>query len=92
MQTPVRSRRELGQLLRVMRKQRHLTQAELATLVGVSRRWVVQVENAKTSADLGTLLRALGVLEAELCVRPRRESPAAKEIDKIIDASRRYKQ
>jgi HTH-type transcriptional regulator/antitoxin HipB len=68
-------RRELG-----------LTQAALAELVGVNRRWVVQVELAKTSADLRTLLRALQVLGAELHVMPTSPSVATNELDDIVDA------
>jgi hypothetical protein len=46
----------------------------------------VQVEQAKTSADLRTLLRALRALGAELHVRPTRTSAAAKELGEIVDA------
>ena len=83
----IRTRRELGQLMKEFRRQRGLTQAKLAEMVGVNRRWVVQVEQAKTSADLRTLLRALRALGAELEVRPRRESVTAEEIGAIIGST-----
>lgn len=82
----IRTRKELGQLMREFRRKLGLTQAQLAEMVGVNRRWVVQVEQAKTSADLRTLLRALRALGAELHVRPQRTSPAAEEIGKIVDS------
>lgn len=82
----ISTRKDLGQLMREMRRGLGLTQAQLAEIVGVNRRWVVQVEQAKTSADLRTLLRALRTLGAELHVRPRRTSAAATELGEIIDA------
>jgi hypothetical protein len=48
----------------------------------------VQVEQAKTSADLRTLLRALQALGAELHVKPVRASAGA-ELRDIIDATPR---
>lgn len=85
----VRTRKELGQLMRESRKKRRLTQAELAGIVGVSRRWVVQVEQAKTSADLRTLLRAFRALGIEMHIRPRQLSADAQQIAEIIDSGRR---
>ena len=69
-----------------------MTQAELAAAVGVSRRWVVQVEQGKTSADLRTFLRALRAVRAEMHIRPREISPAATVVTGIVDAGRRRKQ
>ncbi len=85
----IRTREELGQLIRELRRGLGLTQAQLAEIVGVSRRWVVQVEQAKTNADIRTVLRALRALGAELHVRPRRESEAAQELGRIVDAGPR---
>jgi HTH-type transcriptional regulator/antitoxin HipB len=88
----IRSRKELGQLIREYRKKRQMSQAQLAEAVGVNRRWVVQVEQGKTSTDLRTLLRALRVLHAELHIKPRRVSPAANEVGEIVDAGRGHKE
>ena len=85
----IRTRKELGQLIRESRKRRRLTQAELAEVVGVNRRWVVQVEQAKTSADLRTLLRALRALGIEMHIQPRQFSPEAEQIAEFIDTGRR---
>jgi len=84
----VRSRTDLGQYIRELRRARGLTQAQLAEIVGVNRRWVLQVEQAKTSADLRTLLRALQALGAELHVKPLRAS-AGSELADIINATPR---
>ena len=85
----VRTLTDLGLQIRDFRHRRGLTQAQLADIVGVNRRWVVQVEQAKTSADLRTVLRALRALGAELHVEPRRVSPAAREISEMVDARAR---
>ncbi|MGI9042776.1 MAG: helix-turn-helix domain-containing protein [Gemmatimonadaceae bacterium] len=84
----IRTRKDLGQLIREMRRGLGLTQAQLAEIVGVNRRWVVQVEQGKTSADLRTLLRALRAVGAELHLSPMRTSAAAKELNEIVDARR----
>ena len=85
----VRTLTDLGLQIRDFRHRRGLTQAQLADIVGVNRRWVVQVEQAKTSADLRTVLRALRALGAELLVEPGRVSPAAREISAMVDARAR---
>jgi HTH-type transcriptional regulator/antitoxin HipB len=85
----IRTRKDLGLLLRDFRIKRNMTQAQLAERVGVNRRWVGQVERGKTSPDLRTVLRALRALEAEMLVRPRRVSPAESEIAAIVDSGKR---
>jgi HTH-type transcriptional regulator/antitoxin HipB len=82
----VRTRKELGQLMKELRVESEMTQAQLAEVVGVNRRWVVQVEQAKTSADLRTLLKAFRALGVEMHIRPRQFSQAAREIGDIIDS------
>lgn len=67
----ISTKRELGLVLRDLRRRRGLTQAALADVLGVSRRWVNQVEQAKTNADISTVLRALKELGVEISVVPR---------------------
>lgn len=85
----IRTRKDMGLLMRDFRMKRNMTQAQLAEIVGVNRRWVGQVEQAKTSPDLRTVLRALRALGAEMLVRPRRVSPAEREIAAIVDPGKR---
>ncbi len=85
----IRTRRDMGMCIRELRRARGLTQARLAELAGASRRWVGQVEQGKTSAELGALLRTLRVLGADLHVRPTRAPDAAAELSAIIDATPR---
>lgn len=84
----IRTRKDLGLLMRELRRKRHLTQAQLAGMIGVNRRWVVQVEQAKTSPDLRIVLRALRALGTELHAKPRHLSPAAMDVTRIVDSGR----
>ncbi|MGQ0642769.1 MAG: helix-turn-helix domain-containing protein [Gemmatimonadaceae bacterium] len=88
----VRTRKDLGLLIREARAKRQMTQAQLAQIVGVNRRWVVQIETAKTSADMRTLLRALRALGLEMHVRQRAVSAAEVEIATLVDPNRRRRE
>ena len=58
MRTPV----ELGLILRGRRKDLGLGQEALAQRAGVSRQWVVEVEQGKPRAELGLVLRLMRVM------------------------------
>lgn len=61
---PVRTMRQVGDLVRHARRQRGLTQAELALSAGTGRRFVSDVEGGKPTVEFGRLLqlcRTLGV-------------------------------
>lgn len=55
---------DVGALIRSTRLRRRLSQAELAQASGVSRAWLIKVEEGHPGAELGrvlTVLRALGL-------------------------------
>ncbi len=54
--------REIGAYIRDRRRAERLSQQELADLSGVSTRWLVDVENGKTGAQIGMVLRVLRTL------------------------------
>lgn len=56
--------REAGMLLRSLREDAGLSQAELARRAGVSRRWLVDVENGKPSVDMSRVLDCFAVFDA----------------------------
>lgn len=58
----VRTPSELGALIRDYRLRRSLDQKTLATTVGVSRQWIVEIEKGKVRAPIGLILRTLGAL------------------------------
>lgn len=65
-----RSLPRLGAAIRRLRSDRGMTQAQLAEAAGVSRQWVVAVENgSKDGLEVGRLMRLLDTLDASLMVR-----------------------
>jgi y4mF family transcriptional regulator len=57
-----RTSRDFGATIRTRRKALGWTQAELAMTVGVTRAWVISVEQGKASAEMSLVLRTLGAL------------------------------
>jgi HTH-type transcriptional regulator/antitoxin HipB len=87
----VKNVKELGHLVRDRRRRQALTQAALAARVGVSRKWVGDLEDGKPTASLGLVLRTLGVLGVELDARERTRGPrtnSAIDIDAIVETTR----
>lgn len=60
----------LGVAVRDRRRERGMTQAELAQAAGVSRGWLVRFERGLDNAEAGTVFRVLQTLDLELVVRP----------------------
>ncbi len=85
---------QIGTLIQGSRKQRGLTQQDLAELVGVGRQWISDVENGKPRAELELVLKTLRALGIELNVK---ESPSSLSTsvnsrlpspDSIVEAAR----
>lgn len=80
----LRTPRDLGAAVRDERRARGLTQAELARTAGVSREWLIGVEQGKRPrAELEKILVVLAALELPLSIddaspgpRPNSPSPA----------------
>jgi HTH-type transcriptional regulator/antitoxin HipB len=77
---------DLGMLVRARRRERALSQQELADRVGVSRQWIVAVEKGKPRAELGLLLRTLSALDLALSIDTRPDDEV--DIDALIDRAR----
>lgn len=61
---------QLGLTIRRLRDRRGLSQAELAERAGVSRQWVIAVEQGqKNGLEVGLIMRVLDSLDASLTVR-----------------------
>jgi HTH-type transcriptional regulator/antitoxin HipB len=76
--SPLNTPRALGALLRDARRRRGLTQADLASSVGLTQRTVSAVERGATDVRFGTLLRLLAALDLELVLRAHEDrDPAA---------------
>ncbi|HEX7124789.1 MAG TPA: type II toxin-antitoxin system Y4mF family antitoxin [Thermodesulfobacteriota bacterium] len=93
MQIRIRTPLDLGAAIRDQRRRLGLGQRALADRVGVSRKWIVEVEKGKPSAEIGLILRTLDVLGVALVIDDgtpavlEAETPAV-DIDAIVDAAR----
>ena len=86
----IRTTADLAGLIRDRRKTLELDQKTLAARVGVSRKWIVDIEKGKARADLGLVLRTLEVLGVRLqpvTVSKATGSPVS--ADAIVEAARR---
>jgi HTH-type transcriptional regulator / antitoxin HipB len=86
--------RDVGLLMREQRRKLGLDQGELARRARVSRQWVIEVEQGKARAEVGLVLRALGVLGLTLDIQEERQrvahdgAPAPIDLDAIIERAR----
>ena len=65
----IHTTRDLAMMVREARIVNHLTQADLADIIGVSRAWIIKLEQGAPRLDLGMTLRALLALGLETNVR-----------------------
>jgi len=74
MTAKITTARELGELIRTVRKQQGLTQVQLAALCGVSPRFVGELEGGRASAGIGRVFRVCARLGLDLMVEQRGEA------------------
>jgi HTH-type transcriptional regulator / antitoxin HipB len=81
--------RRLGAVVRELRHAHDWTQSDLATRAGVSRGYLVRLEQGHPTAELATVLRVLAALNARLGVTEIVESEEHRALseafDRIID-------
>jgi HTH-type transcriptional regulator / antitoxin HipB len=88
----LRTPHDLGAAIRDRRRRLNLDQRDLARQIGVSRKWIIDVEKGKPRAELGLVLRTLDALGLRLALDAAAETlppatPGA-DIDKILDRTR----
>ncbi len=64
---------QIGEAIRKFRRQRNLTQQQLADKSDCSIMYVSNLERGKTTAELGIALRILDALDVELTLTDRRK-------------------
>jgi HTH-type transcriptional regulator/antitoxin HipB len=91
----IRTPADFGAIIRDRRRELDLDQATLAKRIGVSRQWVIAVEQGRSRAALGLILRAidaLGIrLNAATAESPERGTKSAVDIDAIVSSARKSK-
>jgi HTH-type transcriptional regulator/antitoxin HipB len=60
--TILRNAEQLGMTIRLKRKEKGLSQNQLAELLGVERKWVLRLEAGNPKAEFGLVLKTLNVL------------------------------
>ena len=83
---------DLGAAIRDQRHRLNLDQAELATRIGVSRKWIIDVEKGKPRAEIGLVLRALDALGLRLSLDTDRQKATepipSVDIDQVLERTR----
>ncbi|WP_292475126.1 type II toxin-antitoxin system Y4mF family antitoxin, partial [Mesorhizobium sp.] len=62
---------DLGRLVRRARERRHLSQQSFADLAGVGRRFLSELENGKSTLELGKVLKVANAAGISLLARER---------------------
>lgn len=78
------SARDLGLYVRDRRRDLGMTQAHLAETAGVSRRWLLGLENGKPTTQIGLVFRTLEALDLLIEVRPDVPTPGAVDLDELL--------
>jgi HTH-type transcriptional regulator/antitoxin HipB len=69
-----RSPQQLGHLIQQFRRQRNLTQTELARLAGQRQEMVSKIETGQGGVKLSTVCDILAALDLEMTIGPRSKS------------------
>ena len=72
----IQTAEHLGHMIRERRIQNGLGQQSLASLVGVGRQWISEIEQGKPRAEVGLILKTLRALGLELDVTSTSERVA----------------
>lgn len=73
MSRTIRTSTDIGRLVREARLRRGLTQAEVASALGVTQKWISHIEGGKDTAPVGSVLRLLNALD--VCLTTMRNVP-----------------
>ncbi len=92
----LRTPTDLGSAIRDRRRRLNLDQEDLANQVGVSRKWIIDVEKGKPRAEIGLILRTIEVLGVRLSLDTNEMTPEetatlavpVADIDRIIERAR----
>ncbi len=74
MKTIVRNRKELGEKIRNMRRNKGFRQIDLARKASVRQALISELENGVTSARCETVIRVLAALDMDLAIISRRKA------------------
>jgi len=70
----IRNNNDLGEAIRLARKNQDLRQVDVAQKASVRQALVSDLENGATTAKLDTVIRVLAALDMDLSIVPRRKT------------------
>ncbi len=70
----IRNNRDLGEAMRLARKNKDLRQVDVAQKASVRQALISELENGATTAKLDTVIRVLSALDMDLSIIPRRKA------------------
>lgn len=87
----IRTAQDLGIAIRDRRKALGIDQATLAGRVGVSRKWIIDIEKGKPRASVELVLRTLDILGFQFVTRSEEHhKPGSSDLDAVFDALKRH--
>jgi transcriptional regulator with XRE-family HTH domain len=93
--TVIRNPEQLGGVVRLKRLEKGLSQVALASQLGVERKWVMHLEAGNSKAELGLVLKVLGVLNLQVSLnetgrsRAQDGSPMPSRLDEVFQRLQR---
>jgi HTH-type transcriptional regulator/antitoxin HipB len=70
----IRNNKDLGEAIRLARKNQDLRQVDVAQKASVRQALVSDLENGATTAKLDTVIKVLAALDMDLSIVPRRKA------------------
>jgi HTH-type transcriptional regulator/antitoxin HipB len=74
MERAIRNNKELGETIRLVRKNKRMRQVDVAKKASVRQALVSELENGATYAKIDTIIKVLAALEMDLTIVPRRKA------------------
>jgi HTH-type transcriptional regulator/antitoxin HipB len=74
MERAIRSNKELGKIIRLVRKNKNMRQVDVAKKASVRQALVSELENGVTAAKVDTIIKVLAALEMDLTIVSRRKA------------------
>ena len=81
---PIRTPKDLGNAVRRARRDRGLSQAQLAARAGVGRPWLSELETGKRTVELGRVLAVLAALELTVTLTAETTGDTRVDLDDIL--------
>jgi transcriptional regulator with XRE-family HTH domain len=87
----VQSVRELAAVIRGLRRDKGWSQATLASEAGVGREWIIHLEKARPTVELGLVMGTLKALGVRLNIEPQAPVDSVIDLNQILGESHNSK-